>query len=152
MRKITLTILAIISLWLAGCPHNNPTAQSVGVTVTLPTAGVNCVTVNRNPKTNEVETLSCTDSVNVTSTLHAAVAVTETVAPSDVVTITTLKQFSAALVETQTLVDVARINRGLKVSLVETSVTVDTFTCPAKLNAAVVENGVTADTLTCGGT
>jgi hypothetical protein len=82
--KNVLCFTVLASFAMGGCPRNQPKAHSVAVTQTLPSASLNCVTVRRNPKTNEAETLDCIDSVTVSAPQHAMATVAEVLAESDV--------------------------------------------------------------------
>lgn len=167
--------LVFVVLLLAGCPRKPPVAHTANMTTTLPSATINCVTVHRNPQTNEAETVSCIDSLTVSAPQHLNVTVTEVnpntptdvllfsstqhlsanideVNPAtDTVIPTETRQLTSALQETQTSLDLAAVSHGTSVSVAETSTTTDTFWCPQHAVAAMIENNTTTDALTCGG-
>jgi len=127
MRKF----IPLAAVLLAGCPHVNPPPRSVAVSVsaTLPSASENCVTVRRNPRTNEVETTSCIDTVVVS-------------AP---------KKIFEAVAEKMSTADAIAPSRSLVESVAESESTVDSLWCPFQAKVAVVETETTNDALTCGG-
>jgi len=149
MRKII--IIALMAIVISGCPQVPPTNKvASAVSETLPTAGQNCVTVHRNPKQNEAEALSCTDSVAVIGPQHEAEQVTEVTAESDLATASVLRSLTVAVAETKNLVDAVSVKYSGHVIVSESLTTTDGFTCPKQAQASVIETDVTTDQLTCG--
>ena len=150
MRKIASIALAASSLLVAGCPRNQPQARRVSVTATLPSSGLNCVTVQRNPRENERETLDCIDSVVVSAPANPAATVSETLVEQDQPT----SQHAANALAVANVVESEAVDRKRKVrvSVSETVLTVDTLYCPQQAVANVVETLTTIDQLICGGT
>jgi len=150
MKKIALLVSCLL-LW--GCPKTVPTPSHRGtsVSVNLPTAGVSCVTVHRNPKTNTTETISCTDSVVVSAPQHPQKSLAETSSTFDTVLIASSLHVFGSVNEFGSVADSVTSHRRIRVSVSETYVTTDGFICPKQTVVNIVETNLTNDQLTCGG-